>query len=100
MSVRGLCIGVGIGVGLVEVEVVAVLEPHPTVRRVTVISATEPILAAIMAPHYSPTSPDGRSCPGSPPCGIHHSGTNGRIPAKSVGAVRAELVETQANRTG
>jgi hypothetical protein len=47
MSVRGLCTGVGIGVGLEEVEVVTVLEPHPTMRTVTVISATVPILAAI-----------------------------------------------------
>jgi hypothetical protein len=56
MSVRGLWTGVGIGVGLEEVEVVAVVEPHPTMRRVTVISATVPILAAIMARHYRPLS--------------------------------------------
>ena len=50
MSARGLWIGVGIGEGLDEVEVVAVEEPHPTMRRVTVNSATVPILATIIGP--------------------------------------------------
>ncbi len=53
MIVRELWIGVGI-VGLGEVEVVAVLSPHPAMRRETATRATTPSLPWCIARQYGP----------------------------------------------